>query len=93
MVSYREVGEERRCHVDSQSRTDRVALEHLYDLAMQVVALREKRGLSQAQLARRSGVDQADISRIECGSTSPTGRTLHRIAEALDADVRLVPRS
>jgi len=29
---------------------------------------------------------------IERGSTSPTARTLQRIAEALDSDVRLVAR-
>jgi transcriptional regulator with XRE-family HTH domain len=38
-------------------------------------------------------MDQADISRIERGSTSPTARTLQRIGEALDADVRLVARA
>ncbi len=59
---------------------------------MQVVELREKHGLTQAQLAERCGIDQGDISRIERGATSPTARTLQRIAEALDAEVRLVSR-
>ena len=64
-----------------------------YDIAMQVVALREGAELSQAELAERTGIDQDDISRIERGATSPTARTLKRIAEALDADVKLVARS
>ena len=63
-----------------------------YDLAVQVIALRQSHGLTQAELAERCGIDQADISRIECGSTSPTARTLQRIADALDADLRLVSR-
>lgn len=50
-------------------------------------------GFTQAELAERCGIDQGDISRIERGSTSPTARTLQRIAEALDADVRLVGRA
>lgn len=60
---------------------------------MQIVQLCEFHGLTQAELAERRGIDQADISRIECGSTSPTAQTLLRIAEALDAAVRLVPRA
>ena len=63
-----------------------------YDLAVQVIALRQSHGLTQAELAERCGIDQADISRIECGSTTPTARTLQRIADALDADLRLVSR-
>jgi transcriptional regulator with XRE-family HTH domain len=43
-------------------------------------------------VAERAGIDQADTSRIERGSTSPTARTLQRLADALDADVRLVAR-
>jgi ribosome-binding protein aMBF1 (putative translation factor) len=64
-----------------------------YGIAMQVIERREKHGLTQAELAERCGIDQADISRIERGSTSPTARTLQRLAEALDADVRLVSRA
>lgn len=60
---------------------------------MQLVALRERHGLTQAELAERCGIDQGDISRIERGSTSPTARTLQRIAAALDADVRIVERA
>ncbi len=67
--------------------------EQAYDIAVQIIELRERHGLTQAELAERCGVDQGDISRIERGSTSPTARTLQRIAEALDADVRLVDRA
>lgn len=57
------------------------------------MALRDRHGLTQRQLAERCGIDQGDISRIERGSTSPTARTLQRIADALDADLRLVARA
>jgi DNA-binding XRE family transcriptional regulator len=55
--------------------------------------LREKHGLTQIQLAERSGIDQGDISRIERGSAMPNEKTLIRIADALSADLMLVPRS
>lgn len=57
------------------------------------VSWRERLGLTQADLAERCGMDQGDISRIERGATSPTARTLQRIADAVDADVRLVARA
>jgi ribosome-binding protein aMBF1 (putative translation factor) len=91
--SYEEIASERRRRAAADVLADKQVFEHAYDIAVQVMELREKRGLTQAQLAERCGIDQADISRIERGSTSPTARTLQRIGEALDADVRLVVRA
>ncbi len=76
-----------------QAAAQRRVFERAYDIALQVIELREAHGLTQEQLAERCGIDQGDISRIERGSTSPTARTLQRIAEALDADLRLVSRT
>ena len=91
--SYEEVTSERRARLGPDADSQRSMLEQTYDVAMQVVPLRERRNLTQAQLAERCGIDQGDISRIERGSTNPTARTLQRIAEALDADLRLVARA
>lgn len=54
---------------------------------------KELPGLTLAGLAKRFGIDQGDISRMERGSTSPTARALQRIAQTLDPDVRVVARS
>ena len=91
--SYSDMAAERRSRLSSEAGEQRKVFEQAYDVALQVIELREKHGLTQAQLAERCGVDQGDISRIERGATSPTARTLQRIAEALDADVRLVDRA
>ena len=71
----------------------RDVFEKAYDIAMQIVALREQAGITQVELAERTGISQADISRIERGATSPTAKTLQRIAEALNAEVRLVAKT
>jgi transcriptional regulator with XRE-family HTH domain len=47
------------------------------------------RGLKQRESAELSGVDQADISRIECGVLAPTTPTLLRLAEGLNARITL----
>ena len=91
-LTYEELTAEWLAGLSAEAKAQRAVFEQAYDIAMQVIELRERHGLTQAELAARCGVDQADISRIERGSTSPTSRTLQRIAAALDADVRLVAR-
>jgi len=83
----------RRARLGAGAEDQVEVFEQAYAIAMQLVELREQHGLTQTQLAERSGMDQADISRIESGSTSPTTRVLQRIANALDADVQLVARA
>lgn len=68
----------------------RILIEH------KIAALRKRRGLTQAELARRSGVSQPMIAQIESGKLSNlTLKTLARTARALGARLRLdlVPRS
>jgi len=77
----------------SRLLSDQDSSKQTSDIATQIVELRERRGLTQAELAERCGMDREAISRMERGSTSPTARTLQRVAEALDADVRLVDRA
>jgi transcriptional regulator with XRE-family HTH domain len=48
---------------------------------------RVKRGLSQNELARMSGIAQNTISYIESGLRSPHGSTLRLLAGALKVDV------
>ena len=90
--TYNQVAADRRAALSEVGNAQRHVFEGAYALAMQVVELREKHGLTQAELAKRSGVDQGDISRIERGSAMPNERTLLRIANALNADLRLVAR-
>ena len=69
------------------------ALKEEYALIRQLIDLRIERGLSQRQLAKRAGMQQPVIARLEGGKTASL-RTLKRVADALDADVRvtLIPR-
>ncbi len=47
---------------------------------------RNKRDLSQQELAMRAGVDKNTIWKIETGQVSPTIITLEKIAKALEID-------
>ncbi|MBB0228119.1 helix-turn-helix domain-containing protein [Streptomyces calidiresistens] len=54
-------------------------------LAEAVYKRRANLGLTQSDLARRAGLSQAKISRIENSDTVPTLPLLTRLADALDA--------
>jgi transcriptional regulator with XRE-family HTH domain len=61
-----------------------------WDLAIQLVSLRKKAGLSQKELAKRVGTSQQQISRLE--SPSYEGHSLsmlRRVAEVLGGTVRV----
>lgn len=91
--SYEEATAQRRGRLSQEGRRQSEVFAGAYDLAVQFIYLRERRGMTQAELAAMTGLDQADISRIERGTANPTERTLLRIANALDADIRLVERT
>ena len=56
----------------------------LHDASSRAVAsARALVGISQKQLAERTGIDQSDISKIERGTANPSVATLERIAAAL----------
>ena len=48
-----------------------------------VISTRSAANLTQKQMAQRSGVSQANISKIENGNYHPSLSTLKRIADAL----------
>lgn len=86
---YREIEEEAQAEGPAAVAELR-ALEGYYGLWADFIALRRKRRLTQAELARRSGVQQSEISRIERGTANPTVATLSALVNALGAELRLV---
>ena len=62
-----------------------------FSLARQLAEHRRAQHMTQKQLAERSGIDQAEISRIERGQANPTTATLGALLRALEVDVHLVP--
>lgn len=64
-------------------------------IADQVADRRAERGLSQRELAERTGTTQSAIARLEAGGRPPRIDTLLRIAGALECElvVQLRPRA
>lgn len=64
-------------------------LEPEQQLIKSVIQLRLKHGLTQKQLAKKSGTKQPSISRLESGEYNPTLNFLKKIAVALDAKLKI----
>ena len=56
------------------------------ELGATLRALRETKGLSQGELARRAGMGKSQVSKYEGGRELPKLETLERLLRALDAD-------
>ena len=57
-------------------------LEPRYKLISQLIEARVKKGMTQAELARKIGTKQSAIARLESGRANPTISLLERMASA-----------
>ncbi len=55
-------------------------------------SIREKRGMTQAALAKKVGVHQVSITRIETGVRNPSMALLQRLAQALKVQLESLLR-
>jgi len=72
---------------DPATRAAYEARRPAYEFAVQLAELRRRRGLSQVALARRAGMTQSEVARIEAAETSPTLDTMARLLAAAEADL------
>ena len=69
------------------------AIREIDDLANVVLEQLDRQKVSQAELARRTGIAPSNLSRLLGGrGGNPTLETITRVADALDCDLVLVPR-
>ncbi|MBU1290084.1 helix-turn-helix domain-containing protein, partial [Patescibacteria group bacterium] len=59
------------------------------EIAYQILQLRKKSKMSQAELAKKIGTKQSNIARMEKGQQNFTTETLQRIASALGRELRI----
>lgn len=74
---------------DPEFREEWEALEPERQIIRAMIEGREERDLTQKQLAEVTGINQADISRLENGTGNPSLRTLKRLAEGLGMQLKL----
>ena len=63
-----------------------------YRIVGELIKLRKEKGMSQTELAKKTGHKQQVISRMENKESSPTLKTFCALADELDVEIHLVPR-
>ena len=73
----------RAAQAREQGVPQEVVERHVLDGVSLVAAWREHLGMTQAELARRAGMQQSAVARIERGDSRPRRATLRRLATAM----------
>ena len=81
MSSYRDFLKEQLKAPELKAEYD--ALEPEFAIIQAMINARKTAGLTQKQLAERTGIAQADISRLENGNANPSLKTLQRLAKGM----------
>ena len=60
-----------------------------------IIAARKEQNITQADLAIRTGINQADISKLENGNKNPSLKMLKRLAVGLNMNLKIefVPKT
>ncbi len=61
--------------------------EYILEVCKRIKSYRIAKNLTQVELSASIGIDDSSLRRIESGRTSPTLKTLYRIANALEIGV------
>jgi ribosome-binding protein aMBF1 (putative translation factor) len=83
--SYEELAHSRR--TSDEYREGYVEAQRAFRIGQAVRERRLALGLSQTELAKRAGMTQPALSRLEAGGVIPTIPLLERITTALEADL------
>ena len=66
------------------------SLEPEFDIIKAIIKARTSQNLTQKELAKRTGINQADISKLENGTRNPSLKLLKRLADGMNMDIGIV---
>lgn len=61
-------------------------------IGQEIAELRKQRGMTQQNVSDKAAILRPHVTRVELGKYNFGFDTLQAIADALDADIRIVPR-
>jgi len=74
---------------DPAFKAEYEALEPEFAIIQAMIDARKNGGITQKQLAEKTGIAQSDISKLENGSANPSLRTLRRLADGMGMKLRV----
>lgn len=73
--------------LDYKNDYEKKVISEMAKLVVQIVKRRKSLGLTQSEVARRAGITQAQVARLETSSSVPSMETVIKVAIALDLTV------
>ena len=74
---------------DPEFKKEYEALKPEFSIIQAIIDARKNAGMTQKDLAEKTGITQGDISRLENGSANPSLKTLQRLAEGMGMTLKL----
>ena len=74
---------------DEEFRNEYEAIQPEMDVIRAIVDARTSQNLTQKELAERTGINQADISKLENGTRNPSVNLLKRLAEGMGMALKI----
>ena len=77
---------------NAEIRSEYEALRPKYELIEQIILARSEQGITQAELAKRVGTKQSNISRFERGNYNPSLEFVQKLAQGLGKELYITLR-
>ena len=77
---------------DDEFRKEYEAIQPEMDVMRAIVDARSSQNMTQKELAERTGIKQADISKLEDGTRNPSVNLLKRLADGMVLKIEFVPK-
>lgn len=74
---------------DEEFKREYESMQPEFDVIRAMVDARISQNLTQKELAERTGINQADISKLENGTRNPSVNLLKRLAEGMDMILKI----
>ncbi len=87
MTNYKDYLNEQLQNEDFKKEWD--ALDPEFAIIQAMLDARKSAGMTQKELAEKTGIAQGDISRLETGNANPSLKTLQRLAEGMGMRLKL----
>lgn len=74
---------------DDDFKREYMAIQPEMEIIRAMIELRKERNITQQELAERTGINQADISRLENGSRNPSLNMLKKLAAGMGMQLKI----
>lgn len=75
--------------IDPEFKKEYEAIAPEFAIIQAMIDARRSSGMTQKQLAEKTGITQADISKLERGNANPSLRTLQRLAAGMGMQIKI----